>query len=561
MNLLFQNFSARIAAVILCAHVFASCSKDKKQESDLSADANISVSILGVTDMEETPSADALKLSTIAANAGSETAKPKIQSFDGFDAILSVEKGSADLKKVSIGNSGKGLPGNSLMAAAVPNGVKYRLLLYRQDGTFVSSTQMTSGTLGNVLARKGFTYNWYAVSYNNTTDVPDVDHTTPVLTLPVNQDVLYASGSITIPSNATDGTRPLGIVFNHRFARVGIELNTMGMFADINSATVSVTGATVAGGTLNLRSGQLTSSGNSTATINYNSFSDVEAPYKDRKIAYFYTSSTSALSNLNVAVSNLSIRIDNNTDRVFTTTVNFPFNFTPTLGQSYRAVANLIESPITLAGVRWARMNLYYQAGHNPYRFLHTYRASNNLNSFFSFRGTIPQTYGAGTTQGGGPDPCALVYPAGVWRQPTSADFSTLTGVNILLPDGGGRAFTSGSDGTGNYFEYTGTTATGAPYPNTTLRFYMNGNGSDIGLLGDLVNVSLGNTFNAQIHIWSGSTLINVPGLASLGALYYEGIRSALTRRQQAQILNITLLGGLNIIRSDFKNVRCVRAI
>src|SRR5690606_7833297 len=100
----------------------------------------------------------------------------------------------------------------------------------------------TSGEVEEIKVPKGDDYFWYAVSYNNTDDIPDVDTANPQLTLPGDKDVLYASGSLSIPESAPDDNIPLGIVFKHSFARVTIELNTMGMFADMISAEVNVTG-------------------------------------------------------------------------------------------------------------------------------------------------------------------------------------------------------------------------------------------------------------------------------------------------------------------------------
>ena len=573
MNLFYKNFSARMAAAILCAQILTGCSKEQEPGQSLSDGATLSVSVLGVTDAEEISSIDDKKTSSVKSTVNPQTASSKEMQFDGFDALVSVERDVEEKSKISVGSSSKGASGD-LMAAAVPVGVRYRLLFYKSDGTFVKSALLTSGTAGQLTIPKGATYNWSAISYNNTGSIPDINPANPTLTLPANRDVLYAKGTINIPANAADGTTPLGIVFNHRLARIGIELNTMGMFANMNSAGVTVSGALAKTGTINLRTGALSNLTNYTTGITYSSFTNVDPLYSDRKIAYFYTADSTANTNLVVSLNALSIQLDTNTPRVFTNLgtapASFTFSITPVLGRGYRAVINLLESPIPLGGVRWARNNLYYNgAGHNPYRFQHTYRANSNTNSFFSYRGTLPERFATGGASGGG-DPCALVYPQGVWRQPTTTDFNALAGVNILgLSALGARAVTFGTDATGSYYQYdlgSGVPATSTPYPDNRLRFYLNGNGSAVSLVEDLARVTIVNGAT-ELHLWSSSSLLNIPLLgAGVGAYYFEGtITSDLfgnplyNRRQNAQILNISAVG-LAVAQSDFKNVRCVRA-
>lgn len=557
-----------MAAVILYAcisQLLTGCSKDNDEEQVLADGSLISVSVLGVTDDENISSLNSKTTSSTKFAVNPEASSVKLLRFKGFDASVSVEQEGVKKRKVSIKNAGKALSVSELMTAAVSPGIKYRLLLYKADGTFVSSTSLTSGTPGQVLARKGESYNWYAVSYNSTDSVPAVNSVNPTLTLPANQDVLYANGVITVPASELDGTTPLGITFKHSLARVAIELNTMGMFADMNSAAITVSGAVVRTGTLNLKTGELNNlSAPSSVTINYSNFSDVEFPYKDRKVAYYYTADAGTANNLTVSITGLNLKLDNGTDRSFaallaTTPSVFNFMLTPTLGRGYRATVNLIESPITLEGVRWARTNLYRQEGHNPYRFLHTYRSTNQRNSYFSFRGIVPETYGVDG------DPCAFVYPEGVWRQASSAEFNTLTSVTLLGLDGGGNPITYGSDN-GNYFLYAGATGTSAPYPGNQLRFYMNGNGNNLSLLDGVVQIDLGNTFANSVHVWTSTSGVNLLGLVGVGAVAYQGSTSIApivgrtnTRSQQINLLNVSAIG-LDVLETDFKNIRCVRA-
>lgn len=561
--LLLNKFSNKIAVSVLLVcmgQLLVSCSKKKDEiQMDPADIRKLTVSVLGITDEGEVSSI-AAKASSAVKSLGKENAElpSKILHFEGFDAQVSVEPDVANTFKVSIGsNRIKGITGTELMAAAVANGVKYRLLLYEEDGTFASSTLLTSGIAGEVDVVKGTSYNWYAISYHNTEDVPDVNPADPKLSLPGGRDVLYASGSVAIPDGEGDVNVPLGIVFQHRLARIGIELNTMGMFADMNTAAVSVTGAAVKTATIDLRTGALTDLVDYTQTIDYSSFSDVEPPFRDQKVAYLYTADETPFNNLTVTLTNLVIELDNGSTRSFQTLLSaspsvFTFNnVTPQIGRSYRALVNLIESPLTLAGVQWARANLYYNGGHNPYRFHHTYLHTNARNTYFSFKGIVPSNFGVDG------DPCSQIYPNGVWRQASEPDFRTLTGTLGF----GGQTATYGTVGTLRYFEYQAATGTAAPYPSNNLRFNMNGYGTVLGLVEGLINISLGSTYGSQVHVWTSTSGLDLPGLIGLGAWYYNGNRTIINTNNinlSVSLLNVSAIG-IDVVESDFRNVRCVR--
>ena len=556
MNLFYKNYVHGTAYVLLFLAVgllFQGCSKDK--ESEIITDGGtpfngkILVNVLGTTEDDDIPSVN-VKTASVATKSGSKRSsavQPKVLKFEGFDAMVSVERDVLKKTNVTVGNVVKGKSSTGeLSAAAVAVGVKYRLMLYKKDGTFVSSTLLTSGTPGLIDVVKGDAYDWYAISYNNTDDVPDVtNRVTPTLALPGGKDVLYASGEISIPQNGVDGNRPLGITFKHSLARVAVELNTMGMFANMVSAGVSVSGIAAKTGTINLKTGALTNLTNYTQTIDYTNFTDVNSLYQDAKVAYIYTADVAPLSNLTVTVNDLTIRLDNNTNRAFgplltATPSVFTFNITPQLGRSYRALVNLIESPLTLAGVRWARTNIYFQGGHNPYRFNHTYTPTTNANSYFAYRALTP----ANTAKG---DPCAVVYPAGIWRQATFEDFNALTRI-------GGPAYTYGTEGGSGYMEYRTSIGTATPYPGKDLRFVMNGEANTVRLLSGVVELQFSNT-TTRSEVWTSSPLLGL-GAINVGAYFYSG--ASFADNTANSLLNVDLVG-LNVAGVNLKNVRCVR--
>lgn len=565
MKLLYKNYIPKIAVAILfvfAGQLFQSCSKNKAEDEvpgDTRLDGKISVKVLGIDEDDDValinPKGNVANKS-VARETG--TTPRKTITYPGFDAVVSVERDVLKQPNIAIGNVPKGISSTSdlLAVSAMATNVKYRLLLYKTDGTFVSSTPLVSGTAGAVDVAKGTTYNWYAISYNNTDDVPDVaDHSNPSLALPGGKDALYASGSITIPANGPDGNSPLGITFRHSLARIAVELNTMGMFADINTAAVAVSGIVVKTGTIDLKTGALSNLVNYTQTVNYASFSDVLDPYHDAKVAYIYTADVASAS-LTVTLTNLALDIDNGTVRSFATLLDatpsvFTFNVTPQLGRSYRALVNLVESPLTVAGVKWARANLYNPGGHNPYRFNHTYAGTNQRDSYFSFKGIVSADYG---TNG---DPCSLVYPNGIWRQASEPDFRLLVGGGLLPPVA--QTFTTGTAGGIRFIEYTAT-GVGAPYPSTRLHFNYNGEGTGLSLVAGIIQLNFGNTYGNTAQLWTSSSGLNLLGLVGVGAWDYSVNTGILATSASlgVSLLNVSAIG-LDVIKTNFKNVRCVR--
>lgn len=557
MNSLYKNNVNRLlVALLICsAQLLPGCSKDKQAEIMKPAGdgTQLVVSVLGVTDADETtPSGLKANAAIKPAIKQSAVLPNKMLSFKDFDAVLEVERNVAGNSKVLIKDASQKNAGAGLLAAAVAEGVVYRLMLYKADGKFVSSTLLTSGKPAQLRVETGTTYNWYAVSYNSKDAIPEVDTLATALVLPGGKDVLYASGRVSIPEEPGSDT-PLGIIFKHSLARIAVELNTMGMFADMVSAGLSVAGVPVKTATLNLKTGALSNLVDYTQRVEYANFSNVDSAYSDRKIAYIYTANAAAINNLTVSVNALALTLDDRTTRTFaalaTTPSVFTFNLTPQLGASFTARVNLIESPLTLDGVRWSRQNLYYQAGRNPYRFHHTYAHTNARNTYFSFGALTPDSYGLDS------DPCALVYPQGVWRQASEADFRTLVGTAI--GGFGAEASTYNTVGGLGYIEYPGATGTAGPYPGNDLRFNMNGQGVAVSLLGNNVTIDLGQTFGGSANYWTSTPLLDALGLLRTGAYQYQA--SANTRSLSTSLLNISLLGNVEVAQTNFRNIRCVR--
>lgn len=537
---------ASIALLLVGSSIFSSCSKDKEQVEE-TAKAEGTKLMLNVSGINESQ-----PISTKGSQAKVAEAKSgntKVLEFPEFDAVLQTDN-NVPFKAAQSLTKAASTSGSSTRAAAVENGVKYRLYLFSQDGTqLISSEQFIAGTQGTIDVTQGTTYKWVALSYNTADDVPNVTSANTIISLPGGKDILYTSGEVSVPVGGSSVNVPINIMFNHKFARLGIELNTQGMFANMSGAKVAVAGIKTA--SIDIASGALSDLVSADHEIPFVDFKDINALYQDAKIAYTYTADPAAVTGgIKVNVSNLALEIDDNSTRQFSATpVNFSFNITPVLGNSHRLLVNLIESPLTVEGTRWARQNIYYQAGHNPYRFHHTYAHSNARNTYFSFKGLVPDQFGVNS------DPCAQVYPTGVWRQASESDFRKLTGVLGI----GGKQTTYGSVNNRGYFEYDAS-GTAAPYPSNKLHFNFNGGSDSFAIINGILQINLANYGN-RAELWTGTSGIDLGGLFGFGAWYYHADRGAFNIHNDdltASLLNVSVIG-VDLVETQLKNVRCVR--
>jgi hypothetical protein len=557
---------ARIATAVLLVSgltFFTGCSKTEKKEVITPENiTSLRVNVLGSTDLieDETSSTKGAKLATTQATETAAPVKGELEEYKSFDAIVTVQEDASRAQKPESATRNK--PGSKgRLAAVIAPGVQYRVLIY-QNGTFLTSKLASSGTALDIEVAKGATYTWIAYSYNkdNSVTLPDVASTSaPTIPTGENNDLLYASGSITIPTTAGIIVTPLDITFAHKLRRIGIELNTEGMFADLTAAQITFAGNYFKKGTLDLLTGSLTGSSQAYATIPTSSTYE-QAPghgFNDRNVFYFYSTDPAAINNVQLTINSFSISLDNSTIRTFSTPATLaPFNIPAisALGKSQTAKVDLIESPITVAGSRWARANLYYHptATHNRYRFHHMNAQTNMRNSYWPWHAATPDE-NVGTA-----DPCKLVYPANTWKTPTPAQLVALTNTTPTYKTSAPRNI-----------NYAGTGAS-APYPNgNTLTFPLNGNGAGLELLGVQLLPFSTPEYGTHVHLWSDDPTINLLNLLGVGVNYYSGrnenviifgeqhsagMASTLITNINVPILNI------NVLSAGYKNIRCVRA-
>ncbi|WP_286754057.1 MULTISPECIES: hypothetical protein [Sphingobacterium] len=559
-----------------------SCNKDKNQNGQEvpSDQSQLVVRIAGISDGESTVK----KASTSTGKSNSNSIE-LVQS-NGFDAIVAVDNNVPSNDASAFSQAA--LRASSGLKAATPLGstTTYRLYLYKNNGgtyTFTKSVQFTPGSEAPIQVPNG-SYKWVALSYNNTDPIPDGDASNN-LVLPQNKDVLYATSGatdITINSN----TAPLNITFNRLYARIAIEVNTLGMFAPINSATIAVTGQSAKAATINLATGALTvaATGGTPALTEVN-FTNLDGNAA-RKIAYYYTADETA-QNLSVSVTNLKIQLDNSTERNFgTTTLTQNKAITPVRGKNHRFLVGITESALTFGSgtglAQWSRSNLYYKPGDpTPYRFYHTNPQTNDPNSYFSFGAHLPRVLASANAA---VDACALVYPAGLWKTPTAAQLgnvispaslggllgdlglTNVAGIDLLVAAQDLLAArVPNSTAATTYSEFTPTAGNNAAYGAATssvnrLRFNYNGYMNTLGAINNLITLNLGNTYGSYNAFWTSENLIGSP-VINLGVKYQLGHTTGGNYKayRTTSILSAGLLGAVSVINSPLMNIRCVR--
>lgn len=356
------------------------------------------------------------------------------------DALISLEQNiKAPLSSSITPNNGDAqAKARGAKAASIPleDQVKYRVILCDQNDNVLANVVGSTGTDPLIPVNLGWTYKWYAYSNKERESVPDFDTDSKLISRAAlsNKDLMVASGNISIQA----GENFLNIVFKRKTARIQAVVNVRGMFATLSTDTkISIQNNTVPG-TEVMTMGDYNPFSNSFSNIEPVNAVVTNAEMKvDNivegeavKVASFYTLNTTAISpgNLTFNFTPLSILLDDGRTRTFSSSPGLSFTLpqglTPSIGSSHIATLRLLESPIKVKGIMWARTNLIY----NPLK-LDKYRLKSNPDGsnittidqdFWNWKSDVPRGE-AGTTDG-----CALLYPEGTWKMPDLATWETL---------------------------------------------------------------------------------------------------------------------------------------
>src|SRR5690606_17724454 len=259
------NWIVAMAMFALPGALLTSCSKETNPTEEVVPKGDkLTISVLGINNGDSNVSLKGKASSSNTAKAGianSTTAAPTVYEFADVDMAVSVGNSLPSKQShVAVRRGGNGLMAAAgLKAAAEPveSGIKYVVYLYDDNDEFVTSVELEAGTVGTIAdLDPTASYTWVALSYSSKDEAPPL---TPnggsIDDLPANTDVLYAGDVVDL---ATDPT--IEITFDHAFARIGIELNTIGVFGDIDTSqptNITVSGLSAAAGSINLLDGSV----------------------------------------------------------------------------------------------------------------------------------------------------------------------------------------------------------------------------------------------------------------------------------------------------------------
>ncbi|GEM_PF-2466681 len=450
-----NSFIKALLLGVLFSSFLASCNKDTSSAVDLpSGDATLSIDVAGIDDEDDggKESRASVSKTSVMSSVEGEILNSKEVSFEGLDAIVSTSKGLKGERRVVVADNKTGKSSSEKRAFMMVPGVNYRILLYL-NGTFVKSIAAQSGVATHVEVQKDVEYDWYAFSFNSVYPIPDVSNTgAPTIDSETDRPLLYASGKVMVTGEGVVD-KPLRIQFAHRTARVSAEISARGLFAGIQSVEATFENPDyIKKGTLNLLTGQYDNI-SSVALGNLNFVSSTTAAKDTLKVVQYYTAGQGTGSQIKINVKTLTLKLDLGDTRVFS---NLTFSDNLDLNWGYRRhmFLDLIETPLTVNGVKWARTNLYFSQADRAYRFRHQIHDPYNRSTeeYWNYKAPFPN----GTI--GAQDPCTLVYPINKWRMPNGDEIDNLIGVKDSR-----RTLHA------DYVEYTAT-GTAAPYPSNKLR-------------------------------------------------------------------------------------------
>ncbi|QBR11220.1 hypothetical protein [Sphingobacterium sp. CZ-2] len=397
-----------------------------------------------------------------------------VLSLNGFDVIMEITEklpaqfpGASSNKKIQSSTKSSFNGNNQAIRYHSPlnNGVKYRIVLYKTNGSGVATTYagQQEGTIGSnyisIGANRNTQYRWYAYTYNNTSPIDTfvvANGTVPVKpsanSTTKKQDFAYATGLITT-SNVVNGLNSIqNIVLTRKTARFVVEVNSRGMFAPVTYASLRIKdNAGFMKGNFRLSDSSylnLTNVQTTDQVYNHNSSAYVvpvgtdTVPELNWKKRYtFYSPVNSVSKPLTISIDTMRItskRLRDTdgaaTDVVRTFTNNeFVFNsFIAQPGKSYFVSIILVESAIPMGSARWARGNTWRVAD-GPLR----------PDGFWDYRirydNPLYQTVaGVPTTDyfthdiysvANGKNICEMIYPEDTWTLPTPAHFNSFNNI------------------------------------------------------------------------------------------------------------------------------------
>lgn len=375
-----------------------------------------------------------------------EEAHLKNNDFEAIITLQEINNNNSTLQTSKLNQHKKAL------TTQLEHGVAYRVIVYKNDGTYVETIDGQAGLPSTTIELEGnTTYKWIAYSFNQHGNIPSINLNNPILDVGANQDFIYTSGTLT----PTIGENKIKITFHRKLGAIQVELDGRGMFAKIKktilNGTKISTSTPLKSAKFSLKDSLFTNFSASHDSIF--TWENVDQNRKDTVVSGYLISAVEntngdTYTDFTIKIDTLTIILDDGNTRLFT---NIDHTFSKPIklerGKSYKASIKLIESAVNLEGVSWARGNLYYRVDDQGYRFRHNpthyyYSTTNNSSTgqqeiifgeerdFWQFNSYLPyiqkSIYQNEANLPSG-DPCTRVFPYQVWRTPTASELETLT--------------------------------------------------------------------------------------------------------------------------------------
>lgn len=295
------------SGLIMMLVIFTNCSN--KEELAVSPDGDqvkLVVQVSGIADGEAIATT---KMKSTNSTGQNGTIQQQLKFNDYKGIVSSTEISMHDAQQLVHKNIGTTtnltVARTANRAGVMVNGIKYRILLYKKsDGSFVNSVEATAGQSLEIDVNMGEQYQWYAYSYNTEANIAAPASTaSPIIETPVDKELLYASGEITVSAVST----ALPITFAHKLAQVLVELNTTQLGGDLATIDASfVSDSYFNKGTFNLKSG--VTSAIESYTTGPLVFTDLVAGSSSIKVARFYTADPTNLTRYSIKINALTFQ-------------------------------------------------------------------------------------------------------------------------------------------------------------------------------------------------------------------------------------------------------------
>lgn len=452
-------FTYRFTILIILPLLMLSCNKEPVNSK--TTNEKLIIQVAGIVD--EYPTKIALKASN-NKSFNSFDANSKIITKELNGITLQLSSGdmhtSSERKVLKQQHQPKVATAKSQLASkatsstsivAMENNVSYRLVLYVKNGNsmqFQQSLDLKSGRKTEIDIVKGQQYQWYAYSYNTEHDLIPLNSTSnPAIASSFDKELLYDSGTFNLKNT---GGHQLLIKFKQQLSRIGLRINSKGIFGSISDVKVHhLTEINLSSSNFNLIDGVFAGVSQE-RKVNVGDTISLRPLLGDKEIveAYYYSSNPLTLpKNFQVNLSKLAVEYEDKSKEILigengknTSSQQLSFgDYEAAIGKSSVGNVNLIHSGVNVGGIVWAKGNLYYDNGNYKFRLsgLFNYFQNTNENTanliknyantdYWYWMSERPDESRSDWSQGK-VDPCSKVYPANTWRMPDNATFEVLT--------------------------------------------------------------------------------------------------------------------------------------